>query len=116
MESLLAECGFRNVFSQADRKWPKVALTGNKSDDELPLPERPELILLPSEPYHFDEADRDSLVELGFLREQITFVDGESLSWWLSRTAPALKQFSELRIAREVIGQRSNYGEPSQYH
>jgi ABC-type Fe3+-hydroxamate transport system substrate-binding protein len=24
MESLLAECGFRNVFSQADRKWPKV--------------------------------------------------------------------------------------------
>jgi ABC-type Fe3+-hydroxamate transport system substrate-binding protein len=100
MESLLAECGFRNVFSQADRKWPKVALTGNKSDDELALPQRPELILLPSEPYHFDEADRDSLVEIGFLREQITFVDGVLLSWWLSRTAAALKQFRELRMAR----------------
>lgn len=103
MESLLAECGFRNVFSQSDRKWSKVALNGNKSDDGLALPERPELILLPSEPYHFDEADSNSLVELGFLREQIMFVDGVLLSWWLSRTSPALKQFRELRIAREAI-------------
>jgi ABC-type Fe3+-hydroxamate transport system substrate-binding protein len=103
MESLLAECGFRNVFSQSDRKWAKVALNGNKSDDRLALPERPELILLPSEPYHFDEADRDSLVELGFLREQIMFADGVLLSWWLSRTTPALKQFRELRLAREAI-------------
>lgn len=100
MESLLTECGFRNVCSQCDRKWVKVALNGNKSDDDgLALLERPELILLPSEPYHFDEADRDSLVELGFLREQIMFVDGVLLSWWLSRTAPALKQFRELRMA-----------------
>ena len=103
MESLLAECGFRNVLSQSDRKWAKVALNGNKSEDGLALPERPELILLPSEPYHFDEADRDSLVELGFLPEQIIFVDGVLLSWWLSRTALALKQFRELRIAREAI-------------
>lgn len=63
----------RNVLSESDRKWPKIALNGNKSDDGLALPERPELILLPSEPYPFDEADRDSLVELGFLREQVTF-------------------------------------------
>jgi ABC-type Fe3+-hydroxamate transport system substrate-binding protein len=98
MESLLAECGFRSVFSQSDRKWAKVALNGNKADDGLALPERPELILLPSEPYHFDEADRDSLVEFGFLREQIMFVDGVLLSWWLSRTASALKQFRELRM------------------
>jgi hypothetical protein len=104
MESLLAECGFRNVFSLSDRKWVKVALNGNKSDDGLALPEHPELILLPSEPYHFDEADRDSLVERGFLREQIMFVDGVLLSWWLSRTAPALKQFRELRMAREANG------------
>lgn len=103
MESLLAECGFRNVFSQSDRKWTKVALNGNKPDDELALPEPPELILLPSEPYHFGEADRDSLVKLGFLREQIVLVDGVLLSWWLSRTSPALKKFRELRIAREAI-------------
>jgi len=103
MESLLAECGFRNVLSQSYRKWAKVALNGNKSDDELALPEPPELILLPSEPYHFGEADRDSLVKLGFLREQIVLVDGVLLSWWLSRTVPALKEFRELRIAREAI-------------
>jgi len=103
IESLLAECGFRNVFSQSDRKWAKVALNGNKPDDGLALPEHPELILLPSEPYRFVETDRDSLVELGFVRERILFVDGVLLSCWLSRTAPALKQFCELRMAREAI-------------
>jgi ABC-type Fe3+-hydroxamate transport system substrate-binding protein len=103
MESLLAECGFSNVLSQSDGKWVKVALNGNKSDDRLALSERPELIMLPSEPYHFGEADRDSLVELGFPREQIVLVDGVLLSWWLSRTTPALKHFRELRIAREAI-------------
>jgi ABC-type Fe3+-hydroxamate transport system substrate-binding protein len=99
MESLLAECGFRNVLSQSGRKWTKIALNGNQSADVLALPERPEVILLPSEPYHFDEADRDFLLELGFRREQIVFVDGVLLSWWLSRTVPALKQFRLLRIA-----------------
>ena len=97
IESMLAECGFRNVWSQSDRTWVKIAL--NESGDGLGLPERPEVILLPSEPYHFDEADCDSLVELGFRREQIMLVDGVLLSWWLSRTVPALKQFRALRIA-----------------
>jgi hypothetical protein len=50
MESLLAECSFRNVLSQSDRKWAHIALNENKSGDGLALPERPELILLPSEP------------------------------------------------------------------
>ena len=77
-----------------------VSLAARRFDT---LPERPELILLPSEPYHFDEADRDSLVELGLLREQTMLVDGVLLSWWLSRTAPALKQLRELRISREAI-------------
>src|SRR5258708_7613229 len=99
MESLLAQCGFRNVLSQADRKWTRIALNENQSGDLLALPERPEVILLPSEPYPFDEADCDSLLELGFRRGQIMLVDGILLSWWLSRTVPALKQFCALRIA-----------------
>jgi ABC-type Fe3+-hydroxamate transport system substrate-binding protein len=100
MESMLAECGFRNVLSQSDRKWAKIAL--NEAGDAFGLPERPEVILLPSEPYHFDETDRDSLVELGFRREQILLVDGMLLSWWLSRTNSALEQFRALRIASEA--------------
>jgi ABC-type Fe3+-hydroxamate transport system substrate-binding protein len=99
MESLLAECGFRNVLFGSDRKWTKITLNESKSGDVLALPERPEVILLPSEPYHFGESDRDSLVELGFRREQIMLVDGVLLSWWLSRTVPALEEFRALRMA-----------------
>lgn len=101
MESLLAECGFHNVLSQSDRKWAHIALNENKSGDGLALPERPELILLPSEPYHFDEEDREAFVELGFKREEVLLVDGVLLSWWLSRTIPALERFRELRMAAE---------------
>lgn len=90
IESLLAECSFRNVLSQSDSKWAKIALNKNKPGDGLALPERPELILLPSEPYHFDETDRDAFVELGFKREQVMLVDGVLLSWWLSRTISRL--------------------------
>jgi hypothetical protein len=92
------ECGFRNVLSDSDGKWTKIALTESRSSDVFALPERPEVILLPSEPYHFDELDRDSLVELGFRREQIMLVDGVLLSWWLSRTVPALEEFRTLRM------------------
>jgi ABC-type Fe3+-hydroxamate transport system substrate-binding protein len=99
MESLLAECGFRNVLSGSDRKWTKITLRESESCDVLALPERPEVILLPSEPYHFGESDRDCLVELGFGREQIMLVDGVLLSWWLSRTVAALEQFRALRMA-----------------
>jgi ABC-type Fe3+-hydroxamate transport system substrate-binding protein len=99
MESLLVDCGFRNVLADSDGKWTKIALTESRSSDVLALPERPEVILLPSEPYHFDELDRDSLVELGFRRERIMLVDGVLLSWWLSRTVPALEEFRTLRMA-----------------
>lgn len=101
MESLLTECGFRNVLSQSDCKWPRIALNKNKPGNGLALPERPELVLLPSEPYHFDEADRETFVEFGFKREEVVLVDGVLLSWWLSRTIPALEQFRELRMAAE---------------
>jgi ABC-type Fe3+-hydroxamate transport system substrate-binding protein len=99
MESLLLECGFRNVLSGSDRKWTKIALQESKSSAVLALPERPAVILLPSEPYHFDESDRDTLVELGYGREQTMLVDGVLLSWWLSRTVPALEEFRTLRMA-----------------
>jgi ABC-type Fe3+-hydroxamate transport system substrate-binding protein len=102
IESLLSECGFRNVLAQCDRKWTKVAINQVAGDDVLALPQPPEMILLPSEPYPFGEADRDSLVELGFLREQILLVDGVMLSWWMSRTAAALKQFRELRMSAQA--------------
>jgi hypothetical protein len=103
IESLLAECGFRNVLSPWDCKWARIAVNENTSGDVLALPERPEVILLPSEPYHFGETDRDAFVAIGFRREQIVLVDGVLLSWWLSRSVLALKQ---LRLLRFALGRR----------
>ena len=99
MESLLAECGFRNIMSPVDRKWIKIALNSTQANDAYALPERPEVILLPSEPYHFGDVDRDYFVDLGFRREEVTLVDGVVLSWWLSRTVEALEHFRALRLA-----------------
>lgn len=98
MESLLSECGFRNVLAECERKWTKVALGKVAGGDVIALPERPEMILLPSEPYSFGEADCDALVEMGFVRERMVLVDGVMLSWWMSRTAAALQEFRELRM------------------
>jgi hypothetical protein len=61
------------------------------------------VILLPSEPYAFGEADRECLVEMGFVRERIVLVDGVMLSWWMSRTAAALKEFRELRMDVQAL-------------
>jgi len=108
MESLLVECGVRNVLAGCERKWTKIALNQSSlkqgaGGDVLALPERPEVILLPSEPYAFGDRDRDSLVEMGFVRERILLVDGVMLSWWMSRTAAGLKEFRELRMVVEGV-------------
>ena len=92
MESLLAECGFRNVMAPTETKWVRVALDGAGA---LALPEAPEVILLPSEPYSFGEEDRRTFP--GGAGAKIRLVDGVLLSWWLSRTELALEHFRFLR-------------------
>ena len=98
MESLLAECGFRNVMAPTETKWVRVALDGAGA---LALPEAPEVILLPSEPYSFSEEDRRTFPGGG--GAEIRLVDGVLLSWWLSRTEEALEHF---RLLRGSLGGR----------
>jgi ABC-type Fe3+-hydroxamate transport system substrate-binding protein len=95
MESLLAECGFRNVMVATEKKWVRVSLEGVPAAGTLALPEPPEVVLLPSEPYSFGEGDRQAFP--GVRRANIRLVDGVLLSWWLSRTALALEHFRLLR-------------------
>lgn len=93
MGSLLAECGFRNVMATTEKKWVRVSLQGAPAAGTLP--EQPEVVLLPSEPYSFGEEDRRTFP--GGPCAHIRLVDGVLLSWWLSRTELALEHFRLLR-------------------
>ncbi len=107
MESLLSECGFRNVMAATDRKWIKVDLQRSQKTGTCSLRERPQVILLPSEPYHFSELDRNDFVCLGIPRENVRLVDGVLLSWRLSRTVEALEYFRLLRLMLNPIPVRA---------
>lgn len=105
---LLAACGFRNILEDVPVKWARIVLTTDRQDAQVvekgpaagqkvhPLPEPPEVVLLPSEPYAFQDDDRDAFTILGVTRERARLVDGEALTWWLSRTAEALDRFGGL--------------------
>jgi hypothetical protein len=115
MESLLQACGIDNLMSGVNPKWIRVALATDLLPTDLlpkdilpkarpsgatpsrttwPLPCIPDVVLLPTEPFTFTEAHRDEFAHL-LPRERVHVVDGELLSWWLSRTAEALEHFYE---------------------
>ena len=109
MESLLEACGIDNVLHHINTKWIRVALTTQplpqpETPPEQPvplskttysLPGVPDVVLLPTEPFTFTAAHRDDFAHL-LPRERVHVVDGELLSWWLSRTAEALEHFYRL--------------------
>jgi iron complex transport system substrate-binding protein len=96
-DALLSECGFRNVLGVTGKKWVKVDIHGGRRSGTYALREKPELILLPTEPYHFEDSNRDNFHDIGVRRENVHVVDGVLLSWWLSGTAAALEHFRLLR-------------------
>jgi hypothetical protein len=101
MESVLSECGFRNVMESTDSKWIRIALRGDDKGDRVAwdvLRSHCGVVLLPSEPYRFEEPDRDQFTALGIARDRVRLVDGVLLSWWLSRTVEALRSFRMLRF------------------
>ena len=110
---LLAHCGFTNMLGGAPGKWvrfepttdpqaaaAKAETRGPFADQKVhAVPRTPEAVLLPTEPYAFDETHRDTFVALGCPAASVRIVDGELLTWWLSRTVPALETFAALRRA-----------------
>jgi len=57
---------------------------------------RPEVVLLPSEPYRFTARHRAEL-QRRFPWAQVLLVDGRALTWYLSRTLEGLALLRELR-------------------
>ena len=105
MESLLESCGIENAMAGVKKKWIRVALTTepvrvektiHPSRPTYSLPYVPDVVLLPTEPFRFTEEHRDDFAEL-LPRERVQVVDGELLSWWLSRTTEGLEHFRQLR-------------------
>jgi len=89
---LLSHCGARNPFVNAPRRYPHVSVA------EL-CAARPEVVLLPTEPYVFDEADRRELLALdcpAARTGRVEIIEGELLTWYGPRIPRALRTLRRL--------------------
>lgn len=89
--SLLELVGWRNVFSDHATRYPAVTL-------EDAAARRPEVVLLPSEPYPFKERHVTQVAE-AMPGAEVALVDGQDLFWWGIRTPAAVE-----RLARALAG------------
>lgn len=93
IHDLLGHFGFVNVFRDGNSRYPETTL------DEVAERE-PEVVLLPTEPYEFGEADRievEHAVRQTVPGCRVVVIDGSYLTWWGTRTLPALRFLAELR-------------------
>jgi ABC-type Fe3+-hydroxamate transport system substrate-binding protein len=65
------------------------------ADLDLVAGERPDVVLVPSEPYEFTEAHVDELRD-AFDGSAVVRVDGQDLFWWGSRTTAAVERLSRV--------------------
>jgi ABC-type Fe3+-hydroxamate transport system substrate-binding protein len=94
--ALLAQAGGRNVFADRPTRYPQVTPQELADAD-------PELVLLCTEPFPFEEKHADELAErTGLPRARFRIADGEYLSWHGSRTPDGIDYAEGLiRDARE---------------
>lgn len=93
IHDMLIRCGFQNIYADKQR-YPTTSI-----DDLKEL--QPQVILLSSEPYPFQQKHIDEL-QPHLPDTQIMLVDGEMFSWYGSRLLKAPKYFRELRDALKV--------------
>jgi ABC-type Fe3+-hydroxamate transport system substrate-binding protein len=86
-DDLLRICGGLNVAAELPGRYPRFELAQIAAL-------RPELILLPSEPYAFSPADLPPLTAV--FDGPVRFVDGELLTWYGPRMPRALRVFRAL--------------------
>jgi ABC-type Fe3+-hydroxamate transport system substrate-binding protein len=85
---LLGLAGGEPVLDDPATRYPKL-------DPEALAALGPQLVLLPSEPYEFTEADADELAA-GFAGSRVELVDGRALTWYGPRIPAAIAAFREL--------------------
>jgi ABC-type Fe3+-hydroxamate transport system substrate-binding protein len=116
LHDVLRLCGAQNVFATRDRRYPLAADLDPGHPAAEPQPDRdtryprvtpaeiaalaPEVILLPSEPYPFSDADLaafEAFPEMPAVHQgRIFLVDGSLLTWPGTRLAQALAELPAL--------------------
>lgn len=86
--SLLEAIGIDNVFADDDDRYPEVTLDAIRA-------RRPDIVLLPSEPYVFKDRHVDE-VAAALPGVDTRLVDGRDLFWWGIRTPDALSRLRDL--------------------
>ncbi len=94
VDAVIREAGGRNIFGDHPDRYPTITL------DEVDRG-RPDVVILPTEPYRFSEADKDDLLvhcaEVPAVQtRRIYVVEGELMSWYGPRVARALTKLSAL--------------------
>jgi ABC-type Fe3+-hydroxamate transport system substrate-binding protein len=84
--SLLHLLGCFNVFTGQGVRYPMVQL-------EEAASRKPDLVLLPTEPYPFKERHVAEVAE-GISDAEVVIVDGQDLFWWGSRTPGAVERLA----------------------
>jgi len=90
--SLLHLLGCFNVFTGRGTRYPTVELADAAG-------RKPDLVLLPTEPYPFKERHVAEVAE-GIPGADIAIVDGQDLFWWGIRTAGAVDRLAEALAQR----------------
>ena len=108
---LIETCGGENIFRERERCFPLAADLGGAParetetrDTRYPRvsleeisAQKPDVILLPDEPYRFSERDADELGALPALRHtRIHLIDGTLVAWYGVRTGRAIESISKL--------------------
>jgi len=91
---VLRMLGFNNVFGSAGERYPRVTL-------DAALDRNPDVVLLPDEPYSFDEGDVRELKRVlpAGLGRRVVLIDGRDLHWYGVHMATGLKNLAD-RLAR----------------
>jgi ABC-type Fe3+-hydroxamate transport system substrate-binding protein len=84
---LLALAGGAPVLDDPATRYPRI-------EPQAVAALRPELVLLPSEPYEFGRADADEVA--GWSGARVELVDGRALTWYGPRIPAALATFRSL--------------------
>lgn len=100
VDSVIRGCGGVNVFEDAADRYPRFELREG-------MDRRPDVILLPTEPYRFAEGDITDIADTGknvpaVRNGRIHIVEGELLSWYGPRLPRALQLLSELFSRRSA--------------
>lgn len=101
---VLRMLGFNNVFGSAGERYPRTTL-------EAALDLKPDVILLPDEPYEFGSVDAEEIKAMVSpeLSRRVLLISGRDLHWYGAHMVKGLTALGQLlgRVRASVVQERS---------